>query len=247
MKRCALQGKRKFRDAGEASRFVWRGEHRGLYLCRGCGFYHLTKRNRFPRRAARHGAHRPDPHERNGIIRLIAYSLVIALAVLAALAVATRANASTPSIQLRTSELITATRTCETQLGRERSRAYSPWKPHTAGFRRAQLNLWTNRKHACLTELHRIAAINRNLYALAVCETGGINHGLPLWTHNNSVYSGALGFAHSTWTQFRSPGYPREAYRATPGQQMAVGRRLVERYGGYSSWPACHVRLGLPG
>lgn len=46
MKRCAVQGKRKYRDAGHAAMYVRPGERRGLYLCPHCGFYHLTKRIR---------------------------------------------------------------------------------------------------------------------------------------------------------------------------------------------------------
>lgn len=46
MKRCTLQGKKKFRDAGEAARYVQPGERRGIYRCRHCRMYHLTKRIR---------------------------------------------------------------------------------------------------------------------------------------------------------------------------------------------------------
>jgi hypothetical protein len=84
-------------------------------------------------------------------------------------------------------------------------------------------------------------------YQIAVCETGGINGGRPLWTHHNGTYSGAYGFAHSTWAYYRYPGYPARAADATPRQQTRVAMRLVATFGGYSSWPACHVRLGLPG
>lgn len=157
------------------------------------------------------------------------------------------ANTSQPRLALRTSEAIVSVWRCEDQLGRDRTKARSPWKPHSAGFRRAELNRWVLRRRACLTELHRVAAVNANLIRLAICETGGINGGQPLWTHHNSVYSGALGFAHSTWTQFKPDGYPQYAAQATPGQQLTVGRILVARFGGYSPWPACHRRLGLPG
>lgn len=90
--------------------------------------------------------------------------------------------------------------------------------------------------------------VNRNLYRLAVCETGGINRGRPLWTHSNSVYVGALGFAWSTWLSYRHrvrPTPPRDGARATPAEQYAVGRALVREFHGYSSWPACHRRLGI--
>lgn len=95
--------------------------------------------------------------------------------------------------------------------------------------------------------------VNRNLYRLAVCETGGINGGRPLWTHHNRWYVGALGFARSTWEQYRHRVKPLPAaapdrgdFLATPGQQYAVGRELVKEFGGYSSWPSCHRRLRLP-
>lgn len=86
--------------------------------------------------------------------------------------------------------------------------------------------------------------VNRNLYRLAVCETGGINNGKPLWTHYNSQYAGALGFTHQTWRQYKLPGFPRSANQATPEQQYAVGRVLVRLYG-YTPWPSCHRRLGI--
>lgn len=83
------------------------------------------------------------------------------------------------------------------------------------------------------------------LWRIAVCETGGINGGVPLWTHHNSVYSGALGFVHSTWSYYAPARFPRPAAAASPAQQLYVGQILVYTFGGYSSWPACSVRLGL--
>lgn len=88
---------------------------------------------------------------------------------------------------------------------------------------------------------------NRSLLAIARCETGGINGGRPLWTHRNSTYAGALGFLHATWRQFRvyvRPLPPSEAWRASPKEQLAVGRELVRRFG-WSPWPTCSRRLGL--
>lgn len=91
--------------------------------------------------------------------------------------------------------------------------------------------------------------VNRNLLALARCETG--YGGAPNWRHHNSTYSGALGFAHSTWSYYKRFVRPvpraRYARDASVAEQLAVGRVLVRTFGGYSSWPACHRRLGLPG
>lgn len=83
------------------------------------------------------------------------------------------------------------------------------------------------------------------LYRIAVCETGGINGGVPLWTHHNSTYSGALGFLHSTWSYYAPARFPRPAAAASAAQQLYVGQILVYTFGGYSSWPACSIRLGL--
>jgi len=91
--------------------------------------------------------------------------------------------------------------------------------------------------------------VNRNLIRLAKCETGGINRGKPLWTHHNSTYTGALGFAHSTWRHYKHYVRPtpraRYAAQASPAEQLAVGRVLVRFWPNYSSWPACSRRLGL--
>ena len=91
-------------------------------------------------------------------------------------------------------------------------------------------------------------SVNRNLLRIARCETGYLAGGRPNWRHHNSVYSGALGFAHSTWAYYRwrvRPLPPPVARDATPGEQLAVARALVYEFGGYSSWPACSIRLGL--
>ncbi len=67
------------------------------------------------------------------------------------------------------------------------------------------------------------------------------------WTAYNGTYEGAYGFLHSTWRQFRLPWMPARADWATPREQTIVAMRLRDTFGGYSSWPACHVKLGLPG
>ena len=89
----------------------------------------------------------------------------------------------------------------------------------------------------------------RNLLRIARCETGYMAGGKPNWRHHNSTYTGALGFAHSTWSYYRRFVRPmpraRYARDASPREQLAVGLVLIETFGGYSSWPACHRRLGL--
>ena len=91
--------------------------------------------------------------------------------------------------------------------------------------------------------------VNRNLLRIARCETGYLPGGRPNWRHHNGVYTGGLGFAHSTWAHYKRYVRPvpraRYARDATVAEQLAVGRVLVRVFAGYSSWPACHRRLGL--
>lgn len=89
--------------------------------------------------------------------------------------------------------------------------------------------------------------INRALHRVARCETGYLPGGRVNWRHRNSVYAGGLGFTHATWAQYRvdvRPLPPLYAWQATPAEQYAVGRRLVQLYG-FTPWPACSIRLGL--
>lgn len=82
---------------------------------------------------------------------------------LATLIVAAAAHAKGPTLALKTSKAIVATWTCQTQLGQPRTKARSPWKPHTQAYRRWQLTLWTLRKQACLKALHAHDATIRKL------------------------------------------------------------------------------------
>ena len=96
--------------------------------------------------------------------------------------------------------------------------------------------------------------VNQALVRIARCETGGINGGRPLWAHRarsehaGLEYEGALGFLETTWEHYRHqvrPLPPDAAWKATPAEQLAVGRALVATFGNFSSWPACSRRLGL--
>lgn len=66
-------------------------------------------------------------------------------------------------------------------------------------------------------------------YRIARCETG------VRWDWNSGAYQGAFGFAVSSWDAFRLPGYPSEAYLATPHQQYEVALAIWRRYG-LSGW-----------
>ena len=52
---------------------------------------------------------------------------------------------------------------------------------------------------------------------------------------NSGTYQGAFGFYRGSWDAFRLPGYPSEAYLATPRQQFEVALAIWRRYG-FSGW-----------
>jgi hypothetical protein len=81
--------------------------------------------------------------------------------------------------------------------------------------------------------------------ALARCEQRGSGWAGINWAAYSQSYEGAYGFLHATWRQYRYPWMPRRADLATPREQTLVAIRLRDRFGGYSSWPACSIRLGL--
>jgi hypothetical protein len=70
-----------------------------------------------------------------------------------------------------------------------------------------------------------------------------------------AVLSAILGIALAWFTRWRieesQRPAPETAEVALPDgsgsgdEVIAVGRALVRRFGGYSSWPACHRRLGI--
>ncbi len=164
---------------------------------------------------------------------MTAYILIsfITLAYTAAASAGDRTNLKT-----RTSEAITATWACQDRIPVVHTRAWSPWKPHSASFRRAQLNLWTQRLAACRAVL-RERARQWNWQAwlpdkwrrIGICETG-LN-----WQHYNSSYEGAFGFATQSWDGFKPVGYPDHASQASPWQQYVVALNIYRRYG-LSGW-----------
>lgn len=79
-------------------------------------------------------------------------------------------------------------------------------------------------------------------YALARCEQWS-PHGVR-WDAYSRSYEGGYGFTHAAWRQWRYPGMPGRADRATPAQQTRVAAR-IQRAVGWGAWPACSTRLGL--
>ncbi len=125
--------------------------------------------------------------------------LILSLYLLAAaLAVVSRADGAGPTIQTRTAQTIVATWNCQDRLPVARTHARSPWKPHSTGYRQAELARWQHRLAACravLTERARQwnwqAWLPRNWYLVGSCETG--YGGDPNWFHANSSYVSAFG------------------------------------------------------
>jgi resuscitation-promoting factor RpfB len=77
--------------------------------------------------------------------------------------------------------------------------------------------------------------------ALAQCESGGN------WSINTgNGYYGGLQFSASTWRSVGGTQYAPLPHQATREQQIAAAIVLRDRTGGYSSWPACSRKLGLP-
>lgn len=164
-------------------------------------------------------------------------------AVLVALSVSTSQAANEPSMALRISNQILMTWNCEDHLGLERSKVKkSPWKlgKHSRGFKAVLLNKWVLKRKACairLAEKKRQwnwqAWLPAHWYRVGSCETG--YGGDPNWRHSNSKYQGAFGFAISSWDGYKLPGYPDEAWQATPWQQYQVALQIYNRFG-MSGW-----------
>ncbi len=150
-----------------------------------------------------------------------AYLIVIVFLFLLAVNIAT-AKGGEPNLKVRTAQTIVATWNCQDRLERPRTRARSPWKPHSISFRRAELNRWQNRWRACTNKVRvRSEALrtgdysqlsNEDLYGLA---DQAVKHG--------AVYGVGWGAA--------SPILKAICYEAV--------RREFARYG-TSSW-ATHI------
>lgn len=90
---------------------------------------------------------------------------------------------------------------------------------------------------------------------LADCESGDWNaDGVPVtgsarWEYgltfdHGDIFEGGLNFHPRTWDAFRDPGMPDHAGHAGRGQQIEVGRRVLDAQG-WGAWPVCSRKLGL--
>ncbi|MBC6450269.1 transglycosylase family protein [Actinokineospora sp. HBU206404] len=76
---------------------------------------------------------------------------------------------------------------------------------------------------------------------LAHCESTGN------WAINTgNGYYGGLQFNKSTWDAYGGSQYAAYPHQATREQQIAIATKLRDARGGYSAWPHCASKLGLP-
>ncbi|ONI86234.1 resuscitation-promoting factor [Saccharothrix sp. ALI-22-I] len=77
--------------------------------------------------------------------------------------------------------------------------------------------------------------------SLAQCEATGN------WAINTgNGYYGGLQFNKGTWDAYGGAQYAAYPHQATREQQIAVATKLRDARGGYSAWPHCQQKLGLP-
>jgi len=76
---------------------------------------------------------------------------------------------------------------------------------------------------------------------LAGCESGGN------WAINTgNGYYGGVQFDKQTWDANGGGQYAAYPNEATREQQIAIATKVRDARGGYSAWPACSAKLGLP-
>ncbi|WP_199441540.1 resuscitation-promoting factor [Umezawaea beigongshangensis] len=76
---------------------------------------------------------------------------------------------------------------------------------------------------------------------LAQCEATGN------WAINTgNGYYGGLQFDAQTWNAYGGSQYASLPHLASREQQIAVATKVRDDRGGYSAWPACRAKLGLP-
>jgi resuscitation-promoting factor RpfB len=77
---------------------------------------------------------------------------------------------------------------------------------------------------------------------LAKCESSG-NWGI----NTGNGYYGGVQFDIQTWRAFGGSKYAARPDLATREEQIAIAQKVHDARGGYSAWPACSHKLGLPG
>lgn len=159
-----------------------------------------------------------------GDIRLLTLTLITLVLLTAT------AYAASPAEKV--ARTITATWSCEDAIGHKRTRAGNVWQKHSPGYRQWQLRTWQTRLETCRQWNYR-AWLPAHWYRVGSCETG--YGGPPNWRHSNSSYQGAFGFAISSWDGYKLPGYPAEAWQATPWEQFQVALEIYNRFG-MSGW-----------
>ncbi|WP_425484507.1 ubiquitin-like domain-containing protein [Haloechinothrix aidingensis] len=67
------------------------------------------------------------------------------------------------------------------------------------------------------------------------------------WSINTgNGYYGGLQFDKPTWDEYGGTKYAAYPHQASRAQQIAIATKLRDARGGYSAWPACAEKLGLP-
>lgn len=168
------------------------------------------------------------------VSRTVAYTLV---AMLALSLLAATAKAKPPRLAGQIAKAQTALWKCQDTLGRDRSRrSVHPGKIKSDRYAQWVLKRWASRWNDCLQDQQEWQRqydwetwLPDKWRRIGVCETQ-LN-----WRHSNSSYQGAFGFAVSSWDAFKLPGYPDEAWQATPWQQYQVALAIYDRYG-FSGW-----------
>jgi uncharacterized protein YabE (DUF348 family) len=76
---------------------------------------------------------------------------------------------------------------------------------------------------------------------LAACESSGNWH-----INTGNGYYGGVQFDRRTWRAHGGTRYAATADKASREEQIAIAQKVRDTRGGYSAWPACSRKLGLP-
>lgn len=171
------------------------------------------------------------------------------------------AKAAGPSLKVKTAQTIVATWRCQDKIPRPRTRAYSPWKPHSLAFRRWQHNLWTLRLAACRATLRR-SIPNTNDWVTAVAVVQRVYPGTRDWllfiskreggygqfvmNHQGSGAGGWMQFMASTFYAYNDRAYAdvrRRGWRIDPRTNTwtdPLGQAVTAGYMRFVGLDGCH-------